>query len=109
MSLIPKIYSLLIILLEDIKDRGLDSNYYLNGGTLTDRSGLCGIIYHLFRENKISFEDYKLLKMYVNKHIPITSIPRLLYTGYYWKPYEVKPRIKWLEKHIKKTTYKYTN
>lgn len=72
-------------------------------------TGLCFWVWDLRRVNLeapiISIDECKLLKTYVNKNRPHTfsSFNVLLNctSRYYWKKGNIKPRIKWIEKHIK--------
>ena len=64
--------------------------------------GLCYIIHELFVKDKITIkEDIELFKYIYNNQ------PRFKYifkSGYFWKPGKIKPRKKWIKKHIKKNS-----
>jgi len=46
-------------------------------------------------------DDVLLVKNYIKKNKPL-NFRTLLGCSYYWKTGDIKPRIKWLEKHINK-------
>lgn len=49
----------------------------------------------------ITFDEKKKLDEYIFENKPITFY-RMLNAAYWWKRGDIKPRIKWIEKHIKK-------
>lgn len=68
------------------------------------RLGLCRWKISL-RECKIITQEESLkLATYIDKNRPskYSSIDafRKRHSGFYWEPMEIKPRIKWLKKHI---------
>ena len=68
--------------------------------------GLCFWIIELrFASSVINTEEYKILSDYINNNRPhpLSSLKafRSYGNGYYWKKGDIKPRIKWIEKHIK--------
>lgn len=68
--------------------------------------GLCSWIEKLYFNSLISLQEKNLLHEYVFKHKPIKyRIHTFLggKDGYFWKKEEKEPRIKWIQKHIKKT------
>lgn len=67
---------------------------------MSSNEGLCGLIGALFIRKYIYMIEYDELRKYVGLNRPFSY--RTPYGAYYWKPGEKKPRIKWLEKHIKK-------
>ena len=60
-------------------------------------SGLCTWKFELWVKSLITFDEYLLLGVFVDANRP--SKYSLLY-AYYWKPGNIKPRIKWIKKHI---------
>ena len=63
--------------------------------------GLCSWVILMHIDNQISFSEQCRLQNYIEKHPPL--IYKLnIRAGYYWKVGEIKPRIKWINKHIKK-------
>jgi len=65
-------------------------------------SGLCEVVHNRRIRNGISSNEQEILKQYIRENPPFVSYFRLL-SPYYWTPGKVKPRIKWLKKHIEKT------
>ena len=68
--------------------------------------GLCSWAWYMYREDKITFEEYRILDCYIRENRPskFSSLEAWNYQnrGYYWKYNNIKPRIKWIKKHIKK-------
>lgn len=61
--------------------------------------GLCALAHRLWVYNI----DYVEVITYINDNLPVNRIWYNLWNGgYWWKPGEIEPRKKWLEKHIKK-------
>ena len=80
----------------------LDNQYYFS-------TGLCGWCLNLLIVNQISEEEFVILKKYIKNNKPF-NLFQLKYffkhkseSSFYWKPDDINPRIKWLNKHIKKT------
>lgn len=68
---------------------------------LNDRySGLCILLDQLYWHNDINISD----KIETNFYILENKPKRIIKTrdGYFWKPFKVKPRKRFLKKHIKK-------
>ena len=73
---------------------------------------ICATIEYLFTIQKINQEEYDTLKNFIRENIPLTFNVLLIrikrftffeYTNcYWWEKGKVEPRIKWLNKHIKK-------
>lgn len=65
--------------------------------TIEECKGLCQFIDELRGRLLISKLERKILFTYLGDNPPIN-----LYTPlYYWKPWELKPRIEWIKHHIK--------
>jgi len=62
-------------------------------------SGLCSLNMSFFDR-----EEYDVMKKYIKRNRPLTwyTIFSLGLNVYWWKPGNKKPRIKWLDKQIKK-------
>ena len=60
-------------------------------------TGLCELNFTLLRTKIITQKEYDSLWDYIHDNKPNVSS-----TGYYWPQREIKPRIEWLNKHIKK-------
>jgi hypothetical protein len=63
--------------------------------------GLCDWVSRLFINNIISLDEKYKLKTYIRENKPF-NWRTFLKSAYYWKPGNIKPRIKWIKKHIKK-------
>jgi len=68
--------------------------------------GLCLWTKMLFLKSKITLDEQILLRKYINKNSPspFSSLDAMIHaplSAYYWKRDSIKPRIKWIEKHIK--------
>lgn len=61
--------------------------------------GLCSVVQMLESQKIVTTHDEQLIIQYLYANKPFTSHFRKLY---FWKPYEIEPRRKWLEKHIKR-------
>lgn len=83
------INELLILLLKEVKEDN-------------DFAGLCGKIWTMYMSNIIKGDEWGLLLQYITNHKPFVANFRK--DSYYWKQYKIKPRIKWLNKHIKLTS-----
>ena len=77
----------------------------------TNPPGLCKWVINMEVDSLITLEEAILLSSYINNNPPfIYKMYRFfnnLYRGfthepYYWKPGNIKPRIAWIKKHIKK-------
>jgi hypothetical protein len=67
--------------------------------------GLCRWTTKLYWQSKISYEERRILLDYIEKNAPLSFIIRDFcdYSdGYYWKSGNIKPRLRWLKKHINK-------
>lgn len=71
-------------------------------------SGLCINISNLYYNDIITWEENIKLKDYVRENRPKYNFFSAKFNGvnppenmFFWEPFEVKPRIKWLKKHIK--------
>jgi hypothetical protein len=63
--------------------------------------GLCHWIDRLYINKIISPHEKYKLKIYIEKNKPF-NWRTFVNSAYYWKPENIKPRIKWIKKHIKK-------
>lgn len=61
-------------------------------------AGLCIWIINLRTKGVISFDEKVKIGKYINKNTPKKKYKT---TGYWWKDGNIKPRLKWIEKHIK--------
>lgn len=70
--------------------------------------GLCHWARNLYYVNLITFKENQLLEDYIRDNRPsiFSSLEAFKYTasGYFWKMGRIEPRIKWINKHIKKLT-----
>lgn len=71
------------------------------------KTGLCMWAMDLDESNLITDDEYYLLGNYIRNNRPIIGWIRyytlsVFFRDYYWKYGNIKPRIKWLKKHIKK-------
>jgi hypothetical protein len=64
--------------------------------------GLCLWIINLYNKGKLSFSEFNLLSVYINKNAPFLYKINPFKNGYYWKEGVIAPRILWLKKHISK-------
>ena len=78
-------------------------------------SGLCGLIYELCNTNDITHTEYSRLQNYLSANIPTNAKKRRRINfsnhplnkdfdlnAFWWAPYSVAPRLKWLNKQIEK-------
>ena len=69
--------------------------------------GLCSWAGNILRLRYISAEEFNILDRYITQNRPSiwssVSAFNSRHSSYYWRRYDIKPRIKWLKKHIKKT------
>ena len=63
-------------------------------------SGLCNLVGQLYCRNIITFDEVKLLKIYIYNHRP-NNYHKKIGNLFYWKLGEKKPRIAWLKRQIK--------
>ena len=63
--------------------------------------GLCHLVRQLYRNNIINIDELILLLNYIMNHRPNNTYKEMG-SVYFWKRGEKKPRIEWLEKHIKR-------
>jgi hypothetical protein len=68
--------------------------------------GLCKWILLLYFNDEISRKEYLTLMNYIENNRPsiLSSLNCFLSqasSAYYWKEGDIKPRIKWIQKHIK--------
>ena len=74
-------------------------------------AGLCQIIDIITSDDELTLEEAYILKRYLHQNRPSKpKHPGSSYweNGYYWDYCLMRPRIAWLDKHIKKTTKNYT-
>lgn len=64
------------------------------------RSGLCEWVDEMYYH--ITFGESRKLEKYIKENRP-KNIYWLIKDDYYWEFGDIKPRIKWIKKHIKKT------
>jgi hypothetical protein len=73
---------------------------------IRDRKGLCSLASSLYRSSIITFVEAASIQKYImeNRPFALSSIDTLRSVNslYYWPKYKVKPRAKWLKKHIRK-------
>ena len=86
-------HELLILLRDNIKPQ----TKYLFWKRIN--AGLCFEKYQLVEKGLIDDDEYLILSYYLNDNLP----PKTYNWFYYWKPKLWKPRLKWLNKHIKLT------
>lgn len=74
-------------------------------------TGLCSWIFQLHYTKVISSADLELLMTYVINNGPISTHRLLCFVGlrqesrnFYWKRGDIEPRLKWIDKHIKKNS-----
>ena len=71
-------------------------------------SGLCAWNISLNNKNLIGNLEYFYLQDYINTHRPSKYSSLQAYNSrkyrFYWPNGDIKPRIKWLKKHIKKNS-----
>lgn len=69
------------------------------------KEGLCSWKARLYWNNIITLEECELLDQYIEDNRPskFSSIDAFIHKNnvYYWKACNIKPRIKWLKKHIR--------
>lgn len=65
--------------------------------------GLCGVANHLFCDSSLNRTECETLIAYIYNNKPLNYRTILGYV-YFWKEGERPPRIKWLKKHIKRTS-----
>jgi hypothetical protein len=63
-------------------------------------TGLCDWVYRLYSTHLITSKECNNLLRYIDNNEPlkIKFFP-LWYDRYYWKKGDIKPRIKWINKH----------
>lgn len=64
--------------------------------------GLCILIIQILQDKEITIEEYVLLENYIKIHKPFGILFRT--DAYYWSMNKRKPRIRYLKKHIKRTS-----
>ena len=73
---------------------------------IRDTGGLCRLAFRLYCYNIITFSEAANIETYImdNRPFMFSSINALLSVNslYHWPKGKVKPRAKWLKKHIKK-------
>ena len=78
----------------------LDNQQYFN-------IGLCNWLLRVYFLDIISPKEYNILYTYIKSNRPSKYSSIDAYScknyGFYWKPDNIKPRIKWIKKHLKKT------
>lgn len=65
--------------------------------------GLCGVAAHLNSNNNLNRTECETLIAYIKNNKPLNR-RTILGHAYFWKEGERLPRIKWLNKHIKRTS-----
>lgn len=65
--------------------------------------GLCAWATDLFCKDIISLEELYTLRSYIKDNKPF-NFNTLFGDAYYWKSGKLEPRVKWLEKYIKKNS-----
>lgn len=88
--------------LENIKTRSIEEllQVLLENKTLF-KEGLCKWIYKLYDNYIISYEERILLQKYLSENRPGRCFNLGgTYKGFFWKPHNINPRIKWIKKHI---------
>ena len=66
------------------------------------KTGICGWVMDLYIEGAISFEERMYLLGLIRKNEPVLTKIGLQGDGlYYWEKGNIKPRIKWLKKHLR--------
>jgi len=72
------------------------------------QDGLCAWFNTLFLHGLIKGEEYTILTRYMDDNIPsvYSSVDRFRHrkSDYWWKKGDIKPRIKWIKKHIKRNS-----
>jgi hypothetical protein len=63
------------------------------------RKGLCNWKAVLFHKNIITINESISLAMFIDDNRP-KNFYWLIKDNYHWKPDNIKPRIKWIKKHI---------
>jgi hypothetical protein len=67
--------------------------------------GLCYWCNQMYDYGLLKTQEYLKLRMYIdeNRPSPFSSFNALIYfnNNYYWRSGKIKPRIKWIKKHIK--------
>ncbi len=68
--------------------------------------GLCCWAITLRWQGKINNVEQLRLHFYIKDNPPLLVYLRkiIMNGGYYWKPGDIAPRIKWINKHIKKNS-----
>ena len=84
-------------------------NYIVNYNSVDDYEicGLCSTTYDLFMDRLIDRDEFGTIIDYIKENRPnnlrtIANSITILHISYYWKKGKIKPRIKWLKKHINK-------
>lgn len=72
---------------------------FLNNQYLFE-NGLCIWVMNLVHRNLITEAEFDYLNKLIDKN-PSLMIKLGIRTGYYWDKNNIKPRIKWLKKHLK--------
>ena len=62
--------------------------------------GMCIVVSKMCYDNLINVFEKNILLDYIERHRPI-NILRNKISAYYWKPGRIRPRMRWLNKHIK--------
>ena len=63
--------------------------------------GLCQWTYYLMLDRKITVEEEDFIKKIIKKNKPLGYYLRSSENrDYYWKCGKIKPRIKWVKKHL---------
>lgn len=72
------------------------------------KDGLCNWVSKLYFKDIITLEERRFLTKYISSNKPflLGNFYRFFSwlarcEAYYWEPHKIKPRIKWIKKHIK--------
>lgn len=86
-------------LLELVRDQIVNKRYMDRG-----HWGLCSVVAYLYNRQTINGDEYYMLSDYIDNHKPFLYYFRKFSTfpGHYWTPGKARPRLRWLNKHIKK-------
>ena len=87
--------------IKEILELGLDNIETI----INYNHGLCGLFMCLKFSDFINDKEYLKIIKYLKKNKPYFTYNNIFKnSSYWWKPGKVKPRKKWLIKHIKKNT-----
>lgn len=80
---------------------------YINNIPINNtHNGLCGVIMHLYTSDIITINEHDYLCSYLHSNKPYWSLYSIkcvieygMVSAYFWKAYDMEPRIKWVNKH----------